>query len=359
MDGAPRILIAGGYGVFGSLLARELLDTTPSHLIIAGRDRGRAEATCRALGAPDRVTPLAIDLTDVASVTRAAEECIAVACTAGPFQSLDPGLPAAVVDAGAHWLDIADHRGWVLPLLADQRLDARASSARLAVITGLSTVPALSGALTRWCLSRLPDATRVRTTLFIGNRNHKGAAAIASALTAGFSHPRTVTLPVGHRRAYLFDSPDPALLRDEIGLRAEFRVTFECQSVNLLMSLLAPLARRARADRRAALARALALVGTPFSRLGSHLGCLQVEARGQGGAVRAYITAPGQLLAILPCAFAVQSLLAGDLTDRGVLRPAGWMTPDEWLARLRGRGAGFGYEARGDAAVVPGTSPET
>jgi hypothetical protein len=355
VDGAPRILIAGGYGVFGSLLARELLDTTPARLMIAGRDPSRAEVTCRALGAPGRVTPLALDLTDLASVAHAAEGCIAVACTAGPFQSLDAALPAAVVDAGAHWLDIADHHGWVLPLLANQRLHAHASDAAVAVLTGQSTVPALSGALTRWCLSRLPDATRVRTTLFIGNRNHKGAGAITSALTAGFSEPRTVTMPVGRRRAYLFDSPDPALLRDELGLRAEFRVTFEWQSVNLLMSLLAPLARRAPEDRRAAIARALAMVAMPFSRIGSHLGCLQVEARGESGAVRAYVTAPGQLLAILPCAFAVQSLLAGDLTARGVLRPPAWMAPNEWLTRLRGRGVGFGCEARGDAATASGT----
>src|SRR5438552_2290869 len=34
----PRILIAGGYGVFGRLLARELLDTTAAHLVLAGRD---------------------------------------------------------------------------------------------------------------------------------------------------------------------------------------------------------------------------------------------------------------------------------------------------------------------------------
>ena len=32
----PRILIAGGYGVFGQLLARELLDTTNAALVLAG-----------------------------------------------------------------------------------------------------------------------------------------------------------------------------------------------------------------------------------------------------------------------------------------------------------------------------------
>ena len=53
----PRLLIAGGSGVFGQLLARELLATTDAALVLAGRDGRRAAAACRRLGAPDRVTP--------------------------------------------------------------------------------------------------------------------------------------------------------------------------------------------------------------------------------------------------------------------------------------------------------------
>ena len=63
--------------------------------------------------------------------------------------------------------------------------DAAARDAALAVMPGLSTVPAISGALARWGRERLPGAQRARVTLFIGNRNAKGAGAIASAMASG------------------------------------------------------------------------------------------------------------------------------------------------------------------------------
>ena len=113
--------MAGGSGVFGRLLARELLRTTSVDLILAGRNVAAAEAACRELGAPDRTSAIALDLGDPESLTRAAGGCIAVACTAGPFQELSRELPMAAVRAGAHWVDIGDDEGWVLPLLETRR----------------------------------------------------------------------------------------------------------------------------------------------------------------------------------------------------------------------------------------------
>ena len=337
----PRILIVGGYGVFGRLLARELLATTRASLILAGRDLRRATAACRELGAAGCVAPLALDLADSAALGRAARGCFAVACTAGPFQTLDPRLPAVAVGAGAHWLDIADHVGWVLPLLHDRRLDDAATAADLVVIPGLSSVPALSGALVRWCHERWPDATQGRVTLFIGNRNHKGAGAIASALGAGFGDPRPVQLPLGRRTAYRFESPDAALLREELGRQVEFRVAFEWSATNWLMAALAPLGRRLDPAARARLARGLAVLATPASRLGADTGCVQAELWDERRRVAAALVGEGQRLAVLPCALAVEALLARELPARGLVRPGTWLAPDEWVTRLRARGLRF------------------
>src|SRR5439155_874663 len=84
-------------------------------------------------------------------------------------------VAVAAVRAGAHWLDIADDAAWISGLLADTRL----AGASVAVGPGLSTVPALSGALVGWCRTRTPGAMHAQVTLFIGNRNAKGGGALA------------------------------------------------------------------------------------------------------------------------------------------------------------------------------------
>lgn len=342
MAGPPRILIAGASGIFGRLLVRELLDTTPAQLVLAGRDLRKTVAVCQDLGAADRLEPRALDLSNADALARAAEACFAVACTAGPFQDLPRALPRAAVQAGAHWLDIADDPSWVLPLLADRTLNAGAAGAGLAVMPGASTVPALSGVLVRWCCARLSGARRARLTLYIGNRNSKGTASIASALGAGFDNPRPVQLPFGRRTAYRFPSPDAVLLREELGLRTEFRVAFEWGLASHLMTTLSPLSRRLAPRERQYLASALSVISRPLSRLGSDSGCLQAEVwADRGPAVRAALLGAGQRLVILPCALALRALLTGELQQGGLVHPATWLAPDEWVRRLEARGVRF------------------
>jgi hypothetical protein len=337
----PRVLIAGGSGVFGRHLAAELLRTTTVDLILAGRDLAAADSACRELGEPDRTSAMVLDLGDPESLTRAARGCVAVACTAGPFQELSRELPVAAVRAGAHWVDISDDEGWVLPLLDDTTLDAAARDVGLAVMPGLSTVPAISGALARWGRERLPGAERARVTLFIGNRNAKGPGAIASAMAGGFGRPTRVELPSGRRLAYRGRSPDTELLRRDLGLAAEFRVVLGWGLAGLFVFGVGPLWSRLgdRAQRR--IAELLSSVSRPFGRFGSEGGCVQVELwKGERHLSIAALSAD-QRLAILPCAMTLERLLEGALRERGVIHPAGWLAADAWIAELRKRGVRF------------------
>lgn len=334
----PRVLIVGGSGVFGRLLARELLRTTSVDLILAGRDVAAALAARRELGTPDRTSAIALDLGDPETLTRAARGCVAVACAAGPFQGFSPDLPATAVRAGAHWVDISDDEGWVVTLLDDPRLDAVARDSGVAVMPGLSTVPAISGALARWGRERLRGADRARVTLFIGNRNTKGAGAIASAISQGFGLPTRVDLPVGRRFAYLGRSPDTELLRRDLGLDAEFRVVLGWGLAGLLVSGIGLL--RSRLDDRSLsrVAGLLSSIARPFGRCGSEGGCLQVELWEGDRRMSVAAVSGDQRLAILPCAVALQRLLEGDLRERGVIHPAGWLAPETWAAELQRRG---------------------
>ncbi len=331
----PRIVIVGGSGVFGRLLVRETLRHTAASVVIAGRDLGRAEEFARELDADDRVSAQRIDLADLEQLANAARGSFAIACAAGPFQGLDPRLPSIAIEAGAHWLDVSDAAGWVQPLLGDHELSRRAVERDLTILSGQSCVPALSGALARRCRAMLPSAEQVRITLFIGNRNRKGAGAVASALGSGFRDPRWVGLPIGRKMAFRFESPDSVLLSDELRLKAEFRVAFELGIANWLMFALQPLGSRLNVRWRARLAGWLSRTAAPLSGIGSDFGCLQVESRdGSGNRAAVALVGSGQRLAILPIAFALRALLNGELAQRGVVSPATWLLPDEWHGHL-------------------------
>jgi len=260
---AKRVVVLGARGVFGSLLVRELA--------------GKYEVVPQGRGEFDP------------------RDAFAVACTAGPFQQLDRNLPRIAVEAGAHWLDIADDERWFFDLVDDSSLDALARENNVAVIPGLSSLPAVSGALVRRlvedrqsCLSESPSGQAglpvLHITLHINNRNAKGAAAIASAAASGGRSLR---------------SPDRELLRRELGVDAEARVEFESAIARPMLRLLGRWPRFA------------AKLAKPF-RFGKPGGAVEVRS---GDRVER-IESRDQRLAILPLVFALEHLegLRGGLT---------------------------------------------
>jgi hypothetical protein len=257
---------------------------------------------------------------------------------------LNPELPSVVAAEGCHWLDISDFSGWVLPLIANRPLHEMASKTGVVIMPGLSTVPALSGVLVRWLSCRLPSARRVRVTLFIGNRNRKGAGAISSFMLSSIrdADPVPVDLPVGRRLTYRFDSPDDMLLSQDLGLEVEFRVAFDWRIADLAVALAKHLAGRVGVSGEIRVARWLSLLAAPLGLFGSDLGLLKAEILEQPevGVFCAFI-ARGQRLAILPCVLALESLSSGELGKRGVVSSPGWLAPEQWIKRLRRRGIEF------------------
>jgi hypothetical protein len=139
-----KVLILGGYGAFGGRLAR-LLAEQPVDLVIAGRSLERATAFCEQYGG----RPAAIDRDgDVAAAIRAAAPDVVVDAS-GPFQGYGPDpyrVARASLAARAHYLDLADDAAFVAGVGV---LDAQARAAGRVVLSGLSTLPALSFAAAR------------------------------------------------------------------------------------------------------------------------------------------------------------------------------------------------------------------
>ncbi|WP_077147757.1 SDR family oxidoreductase [Sphingopyxis sp. KK2] len=143
-----KILILGGYGVFGGRLAELLADCADLDLLLAGRDRQRAEAYCAAYQGQARVHPLGLDRRDIAAALAAHKPDLVVDAS-GPFQ--DYGADAyrvieACIAAKTDYLDFADGADFVFGV---DRFDAAAKAAGVFILSGVSSFPALTAAVLR------------------------------------------------------------------------------------------------------------------------------------------------------------------------------------------------------------------
>ncbi|MBB5210626.1 saccharopine dehydrogenase NADP-binding domain-containing protein [Microbulbifer hydrolyticus] len=231
-----RVLILGGYGTFGSRIAEMLASETGVHIILAGHDRFKAELLANRLYQqfPDttfeglRLDHESVNLT---AQLRGLNLNLVIHC-AGPFQQQDYHVPNACIDNGIHYVDIADATTFVSDITT---LNQRAKEAECTVISGASSLPALSSAVIQVLgepFSRIDD---IEITIAPAHRISRGFATVRAGfeslgkdmlvLRDGRSVPsycgaelRQITLghPVGDRRVCNFDVPDLRLIPKHI-----------------------------------------------------------------------------------------------------------------------------------------------
>jgi hypothetical protein len=311
------VVILGGYGVFGTHVARSLAGYGIP-VIVAGRDRGRAKYLAAELGPAHGFTH--VDLTDSRTIAPAIRDASVVIHCAGPYRSGDRTVLQACLDQGCHYVDINDNRAYLATVLADHD---KFASRGLFAAAGCSSLPAISGALAihaRAGLSASPQCVRV--TLFIGNNNPKGAAAVTSMMMGlgrtihvpqgtlhGGRHPELVSLPhFGNRTVVAFESPEYDLFPSLLGTReVRVKVGFEMALATRMMTLLARAGPRW--GRRTA--NILIRCSSLFRRVGCSGGVVQTELFDAGGMSRRsalFGASDGQRMAALPAALVARAL---------------------------------------------------
>lgn len=176
-----RILILGGYGLFGGRIVTALADDPAFTLIVAGRDARRATRFIKGLREPAASIEIAtLDTTSADFGEDLAElHPDVVIDTAGPFQGRDFRVAEAALAVGAHCIDLADSRAYVSGIGA---LDAAARSANRRVISGASSVPGLNAAVVASLYSRFSALESVETSISPGNRTARGWATMLAIL---------------------------------------------------------------------------------------------------------------------------------------------------------------------------------
>ena len=178
---STRVLVLGAYGFFGSRICTALARNPRVQLVLVGRDLHKATALAYQLGLTANHARRA-DATDPRLGRWLRKLGVDVLIhTAGPFQEQDYSVARAAIEAGCHYLDLADGRAFVTGIT---RLDAAARAANIAVLSGVSSLPALSSAVVDRYLpqfSRL-DAIRMGITFGRGGSRHRHGARRARLL---------------------------------------------------------------------------------------------------------------------------------------------------------------------------------
>jgi hypothetical protein len=170
------ILVIGGYGGFGARLCRRLA-AAGHNLIVAGRSLDKAARLATGLA---EARPLVLDRADDFGPVLTRERPELVIDAAGPFQGSDDRVPRACLAARIPYLDLADARDFVCGIGA---LDPEARAAGVAILSGASTSPALTGAIVRKLADGLDRVDRVDVALSAANRAAGGDSVVAAALS--------------------------------------------------------------------------------------------------------------------------------------------------------------------------------
>ena len=245
------ILLLGASGVFGSRLAERLAPEPGIALTLAGRRRESLVMV------RDRIGGGAIRILDrdwIEARDLAGYDMVIDA--AGPFQNSGTRLVEAALEAGIDYVDLADGREWVVGFA--ERFDQRARLAGVRLVTGASSIPALSHAVLNELTAGWQRIDSIRIGIFPGNRAPRGLSVVEAILSYagkpfrvfrngewrddwgwGRLH-RTDAGPAGKRWASACDTPEQELLvtRYRPSASAEFVAGMELSILHVGLWLL-------------------------------------------------------------------------------------------------------------------------
>ena len=299
---SSTILIIGGYGVFGGKLADALSADPAFDVIVTGRDLHKAEQFC----ADKACRPMALDkdAPDFAAQIAAARPFIVIDAS-GPFQAEDSmvyRVAEAALACGAHYLDLSDDGAFTggIDVLNDMALEKG-----LTVLSGVSSVPALSSAAVMALAEDFTEIDHIESIILPGNRAPRGLSVVQAIVgqagrplascragrwvpVTGWGDHRTITLeipgeaPVRNRWASLIGAPDLVLFPEYFQARSvSFRAGLDLKLLHGGLTLLSLPVRAGLIRSLSPLAPALKWVADRLEPFGSSTGGMRVSVSGQ------------------------------------------------------------------------------
>lgn len=364
-----QILIVGASGVFGSRLAKLASRERGIRLTLGGRRREPLQALAAELGNCE------VQIIDRDQVDRRQiEEFDFVIDCAGPFQESRTRLIEQCIAAGVDYADLADGREFVCSI---DRFDVAAKRAGTAVISGVSSIPALSHAVLDALTAHWRRVDEIRIGIFPGNRAPRGRSVVEAILSyvgkpvRVFADRRWRTVPgwsltdrvdcgpAGKRWASVCDTPEQELLvrRYRPTGSAEFVAGLELPVLHLGLWLLSFPVRWGWIKSLRPWSGALLRIARALRSLGSDRGAMIVEVTGlspagEPGAAKWTLDATtnlGPFVPVIPAWALIRRLRDGWRPEPGAYPCSGFLKLEDLESRLEALGIGF--------AKVPAASP--
>ena len=300
MNDPFRVLIIGGSGVFGSRLARLAAGEAGVELTLAGRTHSKLEAVASSISPAPETLQLDRDCMEPKHL----ERFDLVIDAAGPFQASHAQVIVAALASKTPYVDLADGRQFVADFPS---FDDAAKRCGVPLVTGASSIPALSHAVLDRMTSGWSGIDDIRIGIYPGNRAPRGLSVVEAILSYvgrpvrvfregawqevpgwGMTHREDIPA-IGRRWASVCDTPEQDLLVQRYRPRrsAEFFAGLELGLLHCGLALCAWPVRWGWLQSLRPFSRAMLAISRLFLPFGSDKGAMTVLARGEDGAGRA------------------------------------------------------------------------
>lgn len=335
-----RVLLLGGSGHFGARIFRRLARDIKIEVI-----------------AP-RHSVVDITSPDLASIFGELDPDV-VLHAAGPYQGQDYVVARACVEAGCHYVDLADGREFVSNFSS---LDAAARTAGVTLISGASTLPGISSSVVEAAKARFTKIDSIETSIAPAHKTSRGVGTIAAVLSYcgqpftmlrdddwdtvyGWQDLRVQRYPgFRSRLSAVCDVPDLELMPLHVpGLRtATFHAALEAPWEQLSLWCMAWLSRLGLVRDWVQYAPAVSSIGHRLMGFGTDRGGMHIRMTGSGPGdsnlcVDWYVVALSNHGPEIPCTPSIvvtKKLLSGEISKRGAFACWNRFSIEELLEEL-------------------------
>lgn len=297
-----NILVLGGYGNFGKRIVEDLSDLEGITVFIAGRNIEKAKTLKNNLEskALANLKPITLDI-NAENFTQQLKSLSpdVVIHTGGPFQKQSLRVPKACLDAGSHYIDLADDRQFVCNI---KQLDQGAKNKKLLMVSGASSVPGLSSAVIEHYREYFAEINSLDIAIAPGNKAERGEATIRGILSYigkpftvfsdgfwnnayGWMEPRKIDFGgiVGKRWLANVDVPDLELFPKHYSITktVRFQAGLELPFLHWVMVGMAYLSKIGLVKNWTPLTKPIIKISNVFKALGTDIGGMKVEISGE------------------------------------------------------------------------------
>ncbi len=241
-----KILIVGGYGAVGSIIADNLSKKFPSQIIVAGRNLSKAKKTAEKLH--HKVIPYQLNINNITDFSILNDVHLVIMC----LDQTNTDFVEYCISKNIHYIDISAQ---YKTLKSIENLKSLAIENKSTVVLSVGLAPGITNLLAKYATTELQNTTSIDIFVLLGLGEKHGEAAYKwtfnnidsqyqlsengkNKIMKSFTKPIQTEL-LGKRSFYLFDFSDQHVLLNTLQIpKVETRMAFDVKWFTNLTSIL-------------------------------------------------------------------------------------------------------------------------